>query len=358
MSIWRFADWMAPVSSVHRITLGEGNTPLVRSRSIGPAVGAERLFFKLEGSNPSGSYKDRYAAVAISAMREQGQSRCVATSSGNTGAALAAYCAAAGMPCEVALVEGAPQGKLLQMLAYGAKLKRVRGFGIDSEITRRTFERLAELGKADGAALQISAYHYSPLGMSGVQSISYELHEQCSALRQSCDHVFAPAGGGGLALAIARGFAKLQTAGELGHTPAVHVVQPEGNDTIATPLRSGLDQARAVSCTSAISGLQVPSIIDGNQTLAECRTSGGAGHTVSDDDVWRMQKRLAREEGIFCEPAAAVALAGAVQAIERQELDKRATIVCLITGSGFKDAASIERMTSDAACPTIDVDEL
>ena len=352
MSIWRFAQWLAPVATEYRLSLGEGATPLVRSRSIGPRAGLSQLYFKVESANPSGSYKDRFAAVAISAMCAEGKSRCVATSSGNTGAALAAYCAAAAMPCEIAIVESAPLGKLQQMLAYGARLKRVRGFGIDQQITHATFERLAELGRSPEAALQISAFHYSPLGMTGVQTISYELVEQLAETGQLLRHVFAPAGGGGLALAVARGLLDVNCEA------AVHVVQPEGNDTIATPLRNGEAQAHAVTCTSSVSGLQVPSVIDGNETIAECRASGGTGHTVSDIEVWKLQSQLAREEGIFCEPAGAVALAGAMKAVESGEVSKQETIVCLVTGTGFKDVASVERMTNDLVCPTVEVSEM
>ncbi len=358
MSIWRFADHLPAVPPEFRITLGEGNTPLLRSRRIGPEAGLERLFFKLEQINPSGSYKDRFAAVAISAMRAQGKSRCVASSSGNTGAALAAYCAAAGIACEIAIVESAPAAKLLQMLAYGARLKRVRGFGLDQEITSRALDQLAEMGGEHDAALQISAYRYSPLGMSGVQTISYELQEQSLPLELKLDHVFVPAGGGGLALAVARGFARLSLLDEQQRTPAVHVVQPQGNDTIATPLRERRVRAQAVTCTSAVSGLQVPSVIDGNETIAECRATGGTGFTVDDEQVWRCQARLAHEEGIFCEPAAAVALMGALQAVESGAIAKDATMVCLVTGSGFKDAASIERMTQHVTCPTVELSEL
>ena len=358
MSIWRFADRMASVAPQQRITLGEGDTPLVHSRRIGPSIGIDRLYFKLESAGPSGSYKDRFAAVAISAMLAQGKSRCVASSSGNTGAALAAYCAAAGISCEIAIVETAPTAKLLQMLAYGARLQRVRGFGLDKEITQRTFDRLAEIGKAEDAALQISAYHYSPIGMSGVQSISYELREQTAELGVGLDHVFVPAGGGGLALAVVRGFELLKASDDELSSPAVHVVQSEGNDTIATPLREGQSRARAVTCTSAVSGLQVPSIIDGNETIAECAASGGTGYTVSDAEVWSMQARLAREEGVFCEPAAAVALTGAVKAVELGEISPDAVVVCLVTGIAFKDPPSLERMAADCECPIISYSDI
>jgi threonine synthase len=356
MSIWRWADWMDSVPEAARISLGEGDTPLIRSRSIGPAAGLRNLYFKLETVNPSGSYKDRFAAAAVSHLRATGRRRCIATSSGNTGAALAAYCAAAGVRCEIAIVETAPVDKLRQMLAYGAELFRVRGFGLDPDVTQKTFSLLQEWGGRGDAALVISAFRYCPVGMSGVQSISYELAEQ---LPERIDHVFCCAGGGGLTLAVARGFLCLHETGRLkGGMPRVECVQPEGNATIAGPLRQGRERAEAVTCTTAISGLQVPSVIDGDAVLPACRTTKGWGHLVADEFVWQVQARLAREEGIFCEPAAAVPLAGALQARAEGGLAEDATVVCLVTGVGFKDAASVERMVVDRPCPLLDPAEL
>ena len=130
--IWKWSDRLgnAPKDEF-RLTLGEGCTPLVRSRRIGPDTGLTNLYFKLESANPTGSYKDRFAASAVSHLLARKKTQCLATSSGNTGAALAAACAVAGIPCHLAIVEPAPDGKLSQMLAYGAKLYRIRGFGID-----------------------------------------------------------------------------------------------------------------------------------------------------------------------------------------------------------------------------------
>src|SRR4051812_27835792 len=112
MSIWRFASYLPPLPDSARITLGEGDTPLVRSRRLGPSLGLERLYFKVETGNPSSSYKDRFAAAAVSDMLARGARLCLATSSGNTGAALSAYCAAAGIRCCIAVVDGAPRNKL------------------------------------------------------------------------------------------------------------------------------------------------------------------------------------------------------------------------------------------------------
>jgi threonine synthase len=355
MSIWRWAEWIDPVPEAARVTLGEGATPLVRSRRIGPTCGLDHLWFKLDCVSPTGSYKDRFAAAAISHMVARRQTRCFATSSGNTGAALAAYCAAAGIRCHIALVETAPAAKLKQMLAYGARLYRVRGMGKDAAVSQQTFDVVGKHGAAADAAVQISAYCRSPLGMSGVQTIAHELAEQAPA---PIDHVFCQAGGGGLVLATARGFEVQREAGQIDRSPAVECVQPEGNDTIATPLRQGQDRARAVTCTTAVSGLQVPSVMDGNEVIRACRACGGTGHVVADADVWQMQARLAREEGIFAEPAAVITVAAAVQAARRGELKRDALVVCLITGSGFKDQPSVERMVPAGDVPLVDVAEL
>ncbi|MEC5129092.1 pyridoxal-phosphate dependent enzyme [Verrucomicrobiales bacterium BCK34] len=343
MSIWRFANRLANLAEEHQLTLGEGNTPLVRSRVIGPELGLEHLYFKLESVNPTGSYKDRFAAGAVSHLLAKNRTLCLGTSSGNTGAALAGYAAAAGMRCVLAIVEGAPEAKLRQMQAYGAELIRIRGFGADPEVTREVANQLRRLAGSLNTELQISAFAFSPNGMAGVQSIAWELVEQLPA---GIDHVFAPAGGGGLVLATARGFSGKQTA--------VHCVQPEGNDTIAGPLREGLERARTCECTTTVSGLQVASVIDGNKAVAACRASGGTGFLVSDDEVFQMQTRLARNEGVFSEPAGAVSVAALSQALAEGNIHKGETVVCLITGSGFKDATSVARMTSDKDCPLVD----
>jgi len=347
MSIWRFADRLPAIPENFRITLGEGDTPLIRSARIGPSFGLKNLCFKIEASNPTGSYKDRFAAGAISHLLKNKSALCLGTSSGNTGAALAAYSTVAGLRCVLAIVDTAPEEKLRQMLAYGAELIRIRGFGTDARITNEIAQGLRELAEGLGTEVQISAYKYSAAGMAGVQTISWELAEQ---MPDGIDHVFSPSGGGGLTLAIARGFELTNT-----HSPAVHCVQPSGNNTIAGPLCEGLDHARNCGeCTSRISGLQVAGVIDGHGTLAACRQSGGTGWLVDDDEVFSLQKRLAREEGIFSEPAGAVALAGALRALDEGILSTTDSVICLVTGSGFKDNVALQGMTSDLTCPVVD----
>jgi threonine synthase len=343
MSLWRYAErWGAPPAA-DAVTMGEGDTPLVRSRRIGPALGLKNLWFKYEGANPTGSYKDRFAAAAVTHLKREGRRACLGTSSGNTGAALAAYCARAGIGCHLAIVEGAPEGKLRQMRAYGANLLRIRDFGSSPTVSAAVMQGLRGLAADLGAGFEISAFALSPRGMAGVQTISYEIAD---ALRHEPFSIFSPAGAGGLTLAVARG---VEGSGARGR---VHCVQPAGNDTIASPLRRGTP-AQAVTSTTAISGLQVGSVLDGNEVIATCRRLGGQGYVVADEAAWSWQARLARDEGVFCEPAGAVALAGVEQAVARGELAADEHAVCLVTGSGFKDERSLLRMTGEAGTPLV-----
>ncbi|MCF3650459.1 pyridoxal-phosphate dependent enzyme [Synoicihabitans lomoniglobus] len=333
----------SPVSDA--LTMGEGNTPLIRSRRIGPELGLNELWFKYEGANPTGSYKDRFAVAAVTHLAREGKRLCLGTSSGNTGAALAAYCARAGLPCHLAIVEGAPEGKLRQMRAYGAHLLRIRGFGASPDVTLEVMTGLGALARQLDGGVEVSAYAISPRGMAGVESLGREL---AATFDGRAFDVFCPAGGGGLTLAVARGLSQSRAEAR------VHCVQPEGNDTIAGALRRGDSQATPMASTTAISGLQVGAILDGHDVVKACRASGGSGQTISDEEVWAVQSRLARDEGVFCEPAGAVALAGLTTAVRNRELDTSRPVVCLVTGSGFKDERSLVAMTGSAGTPMVE----
>lgn len=341
--IWKYSDLLPVIAPKHQQSIGEGNTPLIKSAYIGPKFGLSNLYFKLESLNPTGSYKDRFAALALSDILEKQAGICLATSSGNTGAALAAFAAHADVPCFVAVVDGAPQGKVLQMQVYGATTFIVNEFGLNGKVTEEVFSTLAQVARDRGTSVQISAFKYSPIGMSGVQTIAYEIAEQLPQVH----HVFSPSGGGGLTLAVAKGFLVLKEKHKNQLIPKVHCIQPNGNNTIAGPLRKGLNHAVPVEkATTTISGLQVPNIIDGDQTISYLHKVAGTGYTVSDEEVFNLQKLLAQKEGIYCEPAGAVALAGAVKAANKGEVKAEDAIVCLVTGHGFKDGKSAKTITN------------
>ena len=324
------------------ISLGEGNTPLIKSREIGKQLGLKNLYFKIETVSPTGSYKDRFAAFAISHMFMEGKKLCIATSSGNTGAALSAYCATAKIRCVIAVVDGITQAKTQQMLSYGAELYEIKNFGKDPQVTENTFELIRKQGESENASLQISAYKFSPIGMTGVQSIAFELEEQL----QTINHIFCPAGGGGLTLSVARGFEILLKLKKIEHFPRIHCVQPLGNDTMASAIRKELNGGKEVQCETEISGLQVPNLLDADDVINHLKTRNGMGHLVEDDLVYSVQKTLASNEGIFCEPAGATALAGLYEAVKRDEVGANDHIVCLVTGSAFKDTISLGKMAS------------
>ena len=328
-----------------RATLGEGNTPLVESVQIGPSLGMGRLWFKLETCNPSGSYKDRFIAGEVTRMLSVGARACVATSSGNTGSALAAYSARYRIACAIVVNQHAPAGKLAQMKAHGAQVIRVEDFVTSAEVTARAFEALQQLAGTRGIPLVVSAYRYCPVGMACVESIGRELRAQCAPV-----HVFVPVGGGGLFTAVCRGLA--------GSGVRVHAVQPEGCSTVVAAFARGDNEILPVRSTTRVSGLAVPFDIDATLALGHLRESGGLGIAVSDDEVFDAQRMMLDTEGIYCEPAGSTALAGLRKALREGLVAKDEPAVCLVTGHGFKDPDSIAEAAARRPDALIAVDAL
>ncbi|HLA94604.1 MAG TPA: threonine synthase, partial [Pyrinomonadaceae bacterium] len=328
--------------------LGEGNTPLVRSASMGKGTG---LFFKMEQLNPTGSFKDRFAAVETALMKQKGIKTFIATSSGNTGSALAAYSARHGIRCLLFVNEITPANKLNQMLVYGAEVFRVKDFGVTNELSAPIFNRLSELAQECNTRLVISAYKYSPDGMEGVKTIAYEMVEQLGAVP---DHVFVPVGGGGLLSGIWRGFLDLKNRKLIDSLPRMNAVQPELNDTIVTPLAENAANARDVKTTTAISGLAVQVDIDASLALRSVRESGGIGCLVSDEEVFHAQEALSQREGIYVEPAGAVSTAGYLKSISTGAIGQNETAICILTGHGLKTAFA-EAGTSERRVKVIDL---
>jgi threonine synthase len=251
----------------------------------------------------------------------------------------------------VATVEGAPVAKIRQMQLYGADISLVTGFGKDAGITSGVFTTLADFVRERSLPLPISAYCYCEEGMQGVQTIAYEILDEMVA---GVDHIFSPAGGGGLCLAMAKGVLDYKKNG-LAVVPKLHCVQPVGNNTIAGPLRENRTKAVAVTnATTTISGLQVASVLDGDEVIRLYRELKGNGFLVQDQQVFRWQQLLATKEGIFSEPAGAVALAGLACAMDTGEVNKNERVVCLVTGSGFKDMNSVENNFKLPAIRTIE----
>jgi threonine synthase len=352
--MWKYFEHLPLKDRRNIASLGEGNTPLVRSVRLGPALGVSELYFKIETQNPTGSYKDRFASVAVSLMLEEGKRKIVASSSGNTGAALAAYAARFCIEIDLYVLEQPPEEKLVQSLSFGARVFRVRGLGASLDVEEELMSRLFAKSRACDAVSLVSAFSTNPREMQGVKTVALELAEQ---MKPWPDHLFVPVGGGGLLLSCFKAFAEV-AHGEGMAAPRLHAVQPAGCATVAGPLLRGETTAQPVECTSRISGLQVASVLDGQEVLEAVLFTGGSGQVVSDEDIYHWQRRLIREEGIYAEPAAAASLAGLASAAKKGLISEGERVVCLITGSGFKDNGAIRRLIGVDQLPLINVEEI
>lgn len=322
------------------LSLGEGSTPVLRVGARLPELaGGATVWCKAEHLNPTGSYKDRLAARAVTIATRTGLRGLLGTSSGNGGAAAAAYGARAGLPVCILTVPGAPAAKLATATAAGARIIPVEGLGITPKETDRVFAQVLELTKALGLFPFITAWSYSPEMMHGAGEISTELVEQVPG----ADTVYVPVGGGGLLTSVWRGY-----QGAPGRTPRIVGVQPLGSATLLRASRGDLTPVERV--TTSVSGLQVARLLD--PAAAEAVTTTG-GHVVevSDEDVWAAQAALA-SEGVVVEPAGAVALAGALADVRRGRLTQTDEAVVLATGAGWKDQAALERISGPPAFTT------
>lgn len=304
------------------------------------------LWFKLELCQPTGSYKDRFVAREMERVTASGARMVLSTSSGNTGASLAAYSARAGIRCVVLVSPDAPAGKVAQMRAHGACVVRVPGFTTDAALTVRVMTLLRAVCEERGLPLIVSAFRYCPYGMEGVSAIADELATLAPR------HVFVPVGSGGLYAAVVRGFARSGTAVQ------VHAVQPDGCGTVVHAWREGRTEAAPATGATQVSGLSVPMDIDATLALTLLYENGGKGIPVTDEEVFSAHRRMLREEGIFCEPAGATAAAGWLKAVAEGWVDAGERAVCLVTGHGGKDAASIGMAAEQVPSPLVAAEEL
>ena len=255
--VWRHATSL-PVLDPERygLSLGEGDTPLVAVDARLPegVVGPARVVLKCEHLNPTGSYKDRIAAVAVALVRERGLVGLVGTSSGNGGSAIAAYAASAGLPVTLLVVPGAPAAKLAQLRCYGPRLLELHGLGWDAAGTLAVAEEVVRVAEEKGLLPFVTACRFSPDAMGGAKTIAYELVEQVP----EADVVYVPVGGGGLLSAMWRGY--LDRVASLPRLPRIMAVQPVGSATIRRAL-AGEPAMLDGPVTTTVSGLQMGALL-------------------------------------------------------------------------------------------------
>lgn len=355
--VWRYAAHLPLNDLRHAVSLGEGNTPLVPSAHLAAELDLGGLHFKLEGANPTGSYKDRIAAVGMARLLELGKSAWVATSSGNAGASMAAYGVRAGVEGHLFTLEKAARAKIAQIMAYGPQIRAVERLGYDPDVEVATWVNIAQVCKTNHWQMLVTAHAFSPHAMEGVKTLAYELGEQLAG--QPWDAVYIPAGGGGLAAAVWRGLVEWQVAGKIAHLPRLVAVQPAGCDGIHQAWLRGDDRVRPIpTCGSAISGLQLTAPPDGDLVLAAVKASQGWITAVPDDATYAAQARLANREGLFVEPASAITLAAVEADRASGRLAAGSHAVCILTGSGFKDANALQRMVEHVPMPMIQAGDI
>jgi len=321
---------LMPVSSPIPF-LGEGNTPLIPSRRIGPALGLKHLYFKHEGCNPSGAFKDRGAALVAALALEAGAKGVVTASSGNAGAAIAAYSAAVGLPCLLLLEPGAPPAKLRQALATGAKVLTVQG--VFSHGPKASGDMILALASALNYYPGFIWAPVNPYLLESMKTVSYEVVDQLSAFPEV---VVSPVGGGDLLTGMWRGYLELKRAGLIPQLPRMVGVQSLNAPPLVQAFRKGLKRIETLpSANSKISGINVA--FSGEHALQAVRSSEGTVGGVSDEEAFEMQRRLAREEGIWVEPAAVVSVTALRSLVEQGWIKPHERVVCLMTGAGFKD---------------------
>ena len=307
-------------------TLGEGDTPLVESRVIAHIVGCHGLYFKLEGCNPTGSFKDRGMVVAVAKAIEAGGASIACASTGNTSASAAAYGAYCGLPTTILVPKGnVASGKLAQAVAYGARIVLVDG-SFDEAL-----HMVRELTDRHPVVLVNSL---NPDRLHGQKTAAFEIVEE---LGDSPDYLFIPVGNAGNITAYWMGFTEAASLEMAAHRPRMMGFQAEG----AAPIVRGrpVDEPRTIA-----SAIRVGNPASWESAVRARDESGGAIGMVSDDEIMEAYALLARKEGVFCEPSSAAAVAGLIKAA-KEGLDlEGATVVCVITGTGLKDPDSAKML--------------
>jgi threonine synthase len=315
----RYREFLPVTPATPMITLGEGDTPLVRSVALEKELGCGELYFKLEGCNPSGSFKDRGMVVAIAKAVENG-SRCViCASTGNTSASAAAYGARFGLDVVVIVPKGKiALGKMAQAIAYGAKIIAIQG----------NFDQALQIVRALVQKHPVTLVNsLNPYRIEGQKTAAFEIVDD---LGEAPDYFFMPVGNAGNITAYWKGFTEYKQAGKASRTPKMMGFQAEG----AAPIVKGRIFKRPKTLATAI---RIGNPASWQGAVAARDQSGGVIDCVSDDEILAAYKLLARREGVFGEPASAASVAGLIKmAGQGLELSGK-KVVCLITGTGLKD---------------------
>ncbi|HEX8094992.1 threonine synthase [Jatrophihabitans sp.] len=317
------------------VTLYEGGTPLVPAAAVSALVDAE-VYLKVEGANPTGSFKDRGMTVAISKAAESGAKAVICASTGNTSASAAAYAVRAGMVCAVLVPQGKiALGKMAQALVHGARLLQVDG----------NFDDCLELARKLAIDYPVALVNsVNPDRIEGQKTAAFEI---CDLLGRAPDFHCIPVGNAGNITAYWKGYREYLADGLIENTPAMYGFQAAG----AAPIVLGQPVAKPITIATAI---RIGNPASWLQAEAARDESAGLIDSVTDKEILEAYRLLARKEAVFVEPASAASVAGLIKSARAGRLPTGAVVVCTVTGNGLKDP---EWAISGAPAPiTIPVD--
>lgn len=325
-TMWKYKEFM-PVDESKIVSLEEGGTPFVKCDKLGNELGID-LYVKVEGSNPTGSFKDRGMSVGITKAMELGVSTVGCASTGNTSASLAAYAARAGLRCVVLLPSGkVALGKLAQAMFHGAEVLSIKG----------NFDEALEAVTA--LALEGELYllnSVNPFRLEGQKSIGFEIVDDLGW--KSPDRIILPVGNAGNISAIWKGISEFHDAGFIKDKPMMTGIQAEGASPIVNAVRKNKMEIEAIQNPETVAtAIRIGAPVSSLKALRAIYDSDGYAETVSDEEILSAQKLLARKEGIGVEPASAASIAGLLKLVDEGVIDKGEQVVCIVTGHLLKD---------------------
>lgn len=336
-TIWRYRP-LLPVHSDSPIPpLTVGWTPLYHARRLGRKLGMPWLYIKDDGREPTASFKDRASAVGVVKAMELGRETVAAASTGNAASSLAGIAASVGLKTIIFVPRTAPQGKIAQLLVYGATVLAVDG------TYDQAFDLCLAASKEYGWYIRNTAYN--PYLSEGKKTAAYEVCEQLNWAAP--DWIFVGVGDGCIIGGLGKGLRDLAALGWIEKMPRLMGVQAEGSAALYNAWKRGTDEVEPVEPHTIADSISVGMPRDRIKALRAVRETNGAFITVTDEEILEAMRILGREMGVFAEPAGAAPLAGLLKALRQGLVDPQEKVVVMVTGNGLKDVASAMKATGE-----------
>ena len=345
---WRYFELLPIIDKSNIVSIGAGMTPLVRAEKLGKEIGLSNLYIKNDSVNPTFSFKDRPAGVAVSKAKEFGLSSVGCASTGNLAAATAAHAAKGNFPCYIFAPSDIEHAKIAQSLSYGANYIAVDGTYDDAN------RIAAQIGDSKGVGIvNINMRSYY---VEGSKTLAYEVAEQLDW--QVPDQLIVPTGSGAMLNAICKGFEELETVSLVDNVSGMHMncAQAHGCAPIVDAFKNNSDDVIPVENPDTVAkSLAIGDPGDGRYVLKRLKQYNGIAQESNNKEILDAILLLAKTEGIFTEPAGGVSIAVLKKMIDDGRIDKDETTVCYVTGNGLKATESIMQVLTKPEVMQADV---